>query len=479
MGNEVICRKCRSGRIVNGKCTHCGSVLPRSKPTNALPSGYLLNNGRFRIERVLGEGGYGITYAAMDLQEQRRVAVKEFFPSYAFRRDPGRPDVIYIDTKDEEALARTRIRFNEEAALLMNLKNTREIVEVYHSFQGNQTAYYTMELLQGKDMQKRLQMHGRMFWHELSPIVIQILRALYMTHRAGYIHRDVTPDNIFLLDDGTARLIDFGNARRYIANGQLTAVVKDKFAPREQYNVKGKQGPWTDIYSLSVTIYYAMTGTLPPKATERNPAENQLPLLHKVADVPPEVGTAVQIGMSADENRRYQNVTDFAYAMFPGQSIFGELTRRPAPQPVPDRAARARGAARFKRDPGATGPVVQQPFRQPNPMPGRQTGSRNAGMPVLVCLQGVKKGFRMNLPVGLPQTLGRGPGKAIRYPDQTSGVSRNQCSFQLQANGVVYLKDDGSSYGTAVNGYLIPSGKWMPLKRGDYVSFGKEVYFLQ
>lgn len=479
MGNEKICEKCRSRSVVDGRCTNCGSKQNKQYSTNALPNGHLLNNGRYRIEQVLGEGGYGITYVALDLRQRKKVAIKEFFPPYVLRRSDDCADAVCKEGKAETDVAHIRMRFNQEAALLITLKNIQEIVTVYHSFEDNKTAYYTMELLQGMDMQKHLQMHGRMFWHELSPIVIQILRALYVTHQMGYIHRDVTPDNIFLLGNGSARLIDFGNARRYRENQQLTAVVKDKFAPREQYSRRGRQGPWTDIYSLSVTIYYAMTSILPKKATERKSAVDALPPLHTVADVPQSVSRAVQIGMSTDENKRYQSIADFAYALYPGQTVLGEVARQ---MPVQQAAHRSPGTNAqekpFQARQSVTMPVQRQSDSQKQQRPKQKEMPGKGNVPMLVCTQGIMKGFRMNLPVGRVQSIGREPGKMIQYPDKSGGVSRNQCSILLHANGAVYVRDDGSTFGTTVNGQKLVPGIWRPLRRGDTIAFGREMYIL-
>lgn len=481
MADGAVCRKCHKGRIQNGKCTVCGFKEERDCSINALPRGQRLCGGRYSIEGVLGGGGYGITYEAWDFQERRRIALKEFFPAFALRRSQNGIDTVCVDPKAEAALAHARIRFHEEAGLLLSLRNVKEIVDVFHSFEDNHTAYYTMELLQGIDMQKRLKTHGRMTWFELRPILMQIIRALYATHQAGYIHRDISPDNIFLLDDGTARLIDFGNARRYRANQQLTAVVKEKFAPREQYNRRGNQGPWTDIYSLCVTIYYAMTGVLPPKATERSPYENPLSPLHTICtDVPEAVSNAVQIGMSPEENKRYRSVADFAYAMFPGQAILGDMVfpvpRRDPPSQMYRRTEPPRA---FQQQGSKTMPVPQKPAMHSRANhsgslpPGDSTG------PMLICVQGIMKGFRTDLPIGQVQYLGRGAGKQIQYPEGASGVSRNQCSFLLQANGAAYVRDDNSSYGTSVNGYRLAPLQWKALKRGDRIAFGKEIYLLR
>lgn len=478
MAEGEICKICRKGIMRGGTCTVCGARESGTVSANPLPKGQRICAGRYGIEGVLGGGGYGITYVAWDFLEQRRIALKEFFPSFALRRAQNRVNVVCVDAKAVPALDHARIRFHEEARLLLSLSNTKEIVDVFNSFEDNGTAYYTMELLQGSDMQKHLRSHGRMTWSELRSIVMQMIRALYATHQMGYIHRDVSPDNIFLLYDGTAKLIDFGNARKYKMNQQFTAVVKDKFTPREQYNRRGKQGPWTDIYSLCVTIYYALTGVLPKKATERNPAEESLTPLHRLFEgIPEAVGNAVQIGMSPDENRRYQSIEDFAYAMFPGQTVLGNTPGQFGQQNVWANNRSALGQA-FQNRINRTMPVMEKP-EQNRKVNFAGVPSGGGGGPVLHCVQGIMKGSRINLPAGKVQALGRGTGKQIVYPDGAGGVSRNQCSFLLHTNGTVYVRDDRSTYGTSVNGGRLPPQQWRPMKRGDMVSFGKEVYLLK
>lgn len=496
MGNHRACEKCVRGTSANrcyphcNSCFKCGAWQPdeedsrfcknmglcaksTNRTSNALPIGHTLNNGRYRIERVLGEGGYGITYEAYDASLRKKVAVKEFFPAFALCRSSNGTDALCVKPNAEAALAHIRLRFHEEAVLLSSLKNVQEIVTVYHSFEDNKTAYYTMELLQGMDMQKHLQKHGAMSWQELSPIVIKILRALYATHQMGYIHRDITPDNIYLLQNGTVRLIDFGNARKFKETKQFTEIVKDKFAPPEQYKRYGNQGPWTDIYSLCVTIYYAMTGKLPRKATELAASMEALPPAHTLVDVPQEVSHALQIGMSADENKRYRSVADFTYAMFPGKPVLGDIIR----QCSASATSNVNGQSGFSSGKNSTKPV-QQPENPARPARQPKVTNNGGKQPMLVCSQGAWKGFYMYMAADKIYSFGRVPGKTIQYPDSSKDVSRNQCSIMARANGTVYIRDDGSSYGTWINGQRLTTGEWRTLNRGDAIVFGKEMYIL-
>lgn len=478
MSNGAICGKCRRGRIVNGKCTACGTqIMGKDRVSNALPLGHFLNNRRYRIDRVLGEGGYGITYEVWDFKEGRKVALKEFFPAYALKRDPNRIDSVCIDQKVAYNLAHTRVRFNEEAALLFKLKNVKEIVDVYHGFEENKTAYYTMELLQGADMQKHLRMYGCMYWAELGPIVIQILRALNAMHQMGYIHRDVTPDNIFLLYNGTAQLIDLGSARQFVSDQSMTKITKDRFAPYEQYEPDGNEGPWTDIYSLCVTIAYALTGSLPDKAKKGK--EIILPTL---PGVPSCVNNAIRIGTSTDERKRYQSIAEFVDALFPGRDIFKELQggtpQQTANYRQNEEQKRKDETQAFRQNRSVTMPVQRQTENIYKKEKRTWTANGANSTCMLACVQGVMKGGRLSFTNSKIQSVGRGFGKVIQYPDDTSGVSRNQCSFVLHANGMVYVRDDNSSYGTTVNGQRLPPYQWVALKRGDMILFGKEMYIL-
>lgn len=441
---------------------------------NALARGTRLCSGRYVIERTLGGGGYGITYEAINTANHSRVALKECYPSFALRRSPNGRDVVSINPKAENAFAHIKKRFSEEAGLLVRLCAQKEIVNVYDSFLENNTAYYTMELLQGMDMQKYLRTSGTMGWSSMQPILIQILRALYVTHQAGFIHRDISPDNIFMLNDGSVRLIDFGNARRYKMNEQMTAVVKEKFAPPEQYGQTKKQGPWTDIYALCVTVYYAMSGILPARSTERMTAGDNLKPLSEISDAPEEVSRAVQIGMHPQENRRFQNVADLAYAMFPRRQILSDLiqnaqrqwNQQPPVQMSQNMRTMPVNSQAHNQSGNQAGPMKHPPLQR------MESAS-------IYCVKGVMQGFHMMLPNGRPQNVGRNEsGADIGYPPDAPGVSRNQCTFLFQ-NGMAYVRDNKSTYGTAVNGQRIVPEKWYPLQPGASISFGREVYIVR
>ena len=263
------CQSCMMGTYVNGVCSHCHrrQKSAAARDPSALPLGLVLHQ-RYRLGDVLGRGGFGITYAAWDLCQNLPVAIKELFPKQDVRRE-GDGKTVAVLRGQEAYFAQISQRFSQEATLLLKLQENRSVVRVYRLFSENNTVYYVMEYLDGLDLNAWLQQHGPMPWARLSGIIAAVLDALEALHTVGLIHRDLSPDNIFLTRDGTVRLIDFGSVRAYEDSSHFTVFVKKSFAPWEQYQTNSAQGPWTDIYSLCVTMYFALSGKLPPMASER------------------------------------------------------------------------------------------------------------------------------------------------------------------------------------------------------------------
>lgn len=236
--------------------------------TKALSPGTMVG-GRYRLERVLGIGGYGITYRGLDTRLDGPVAVKEYFPSFCALRMTQRGAEVRCMAGMEQAYAGGMERFLWEAKVLRQLNHVACVVRVTDFFEENGTAYLVMEYLDGKNLkQMATGFGGRIPPEVLLPAMAPIIRALGQVHETGLIHRDISPDNIMMLSDGTMRLIDFGNARDTTSGRPMTEAMKEGFAPIEQYRTRG-QGTWTDVYSVCATIYYCLTGKLPPQAFDR------------------------------------------------------------------------------------------------------------------------------------------------------------------------------------------------------------------
>lgn len=241
--------------------------------------------GDYVIDRVLGAGGFGITYKAFDEGLQAWVALKEFFPTGTAIREDGQ--TVHARSSAENAdYAWGLERFKQEAQVLARF-NHRNIVRVSRIFEENNTAYCVLDYIEGPKFSDWLRGLGRNPTQaELDHICASVLDALDLVHRNGLLHRDIAPDNILMRNDGTPVLIDFGAARQAMSNrsASMSAIYKRGFSPIEQYSTAAdQQGPWSDIYSTSATFYYAVTGSIPVDALTRNMGE-ALPLAEIVAD---------------------------------------------------------------------------------------------------------------------------------------------------------------------------------------------------
>src|SRR5712664_2140132 len=243
----------------------------------ALQPGQLI--GRYEIVSVLGQGGFGITYRARDVQLGRDVAIKEYLPSaLAFRQDGV--TVLPRTTKLADDFGWGRERFVAEGQTLATLHRTPAIVHVFDFLEANGTAYIVMELLSGETLEERLKRTGKLDPEGIDRILWPLLDGLEQVHDAGFLHRDIKPANILLDSMGNPTLIDFGASRAAMAGrtAAMTAIFTPGYAAAEQMT-SAKQGPPADIYGLSATLYHAITGKVPPSAFDRMLDDTYEPLV--------------------------------------------------------------------------------------------------------------------------------------------------------------------------------------------------------
>ncbi|MCR5576697.1 MAG: protein kinase [Oscillospiraceae bacterium] len=255
----------------SGACPFCGydGRGQAGKYPVALHPGSILN-GRYILGHVLGQGGFGITYIAWDDRMKERVAIKEYFPA-EFAGRTGVSVQVYSGDR-AESFAYGKAQFLEEAKTLAAFIGDSHIVRIYSYFEENGTAYFCMEYVDGLPLDKYMAAKGgRLSPAEANRLLLPLTESLAAVHAKGVVHRDIAPDNILVTSDGTAKLIDFGAARYSTGekSKSLDVILKHGFAPYEQYMRRGRQGPWTDVYALGATWYYALTGKVPPEAVER------------------------------------------------------------------------------------------------------------------------------------------------------------------------------------------------------------------
>ena len=283
-----------------------------------LRMGTRLNN-RYLIQGVLGEGGFGITYVGMDEVLCQKVAVKEFFPRGAITRNNQQTnEVVSVYGTKAANFHQGEEKFLQEARTLAQFNNVAGVVRVQDFFRENGTAYIVMEYLEGITLKQYLQTYGPISVEEMQNIFAPILEALDKIHQNGVIHRDISPDNIMCLPEGEVKLMDFGAARDYTdysAEG-LSVILKMGFAPIEQYDSHGKQGPWTDIYALGATMYQCLTGRKPDDATKRSLEDTLVsPSMLGVRIAPP-VEYVIMRALQIRPADRYRNLGEFCEDLY-------------------------------------------------------------------------------------------------------------------------------------------------------------------
>lgn len=268
---EKLCPGCM--RIVEDfekPCPYCGfdkREYEKTRSYRTLPPGTILA-GKYFLGKVIGEGGFGITYLAWEMNLEVPVAVKEYFPSGLATRDTqltgGKSKTVSVMAGDQGHYYQSGLRsFEQEARNLAKFQNLPGVVSVKDLFFENQTAYLAMEYIPGITMKQYLRSKGnRLDERTVLRLMRPVLESLDKVHRSGIIHRDISPDNILITADQKVTLIDFGAARMASGNDgkSMTILLKHGYAPVEQYQSKGRQGPWTDVYAICATMYRMISG---------------------------------------------------------------------------------------------------------------------------------------------------------------------------------------------------------------------------
>ena len=269
-----LCIGCMKPLGQTGRCSFCGMKQEEYNPIPRclLPGTRLAD--RYILGKVLGEGSFGITYIGWDSRLQIPVAIKEYFPSEMVSRDVicGNGNKVYLyENAKKDHYQEDIKKFLNEAKCLSKFNEVEGIVSVLDFFYENETAYIVMQFIDGVSVKEYIKEKGKMSGRQLLSAMRPVLLALEKVHRTGIVHRDISPDNIMIRKDGSLVLIDFGAARmRNIDNTKtMTVLFKRGFSPEEQYRYKGRWGAYTDVYSISATMYYMLTGNAPTDSVIR------------------------------------------------------------------------------------------------------------------------------------------------------------------------------------------------------------------
>ena len=305
-----------------GECPFCGYEEGTQEISARCLPPYTVLQGRYFIGTVIGEGGFGITYRGWDLTDNRKVAIKEFFPAGLVTRDTshGGDNTVQSISGQMRAQYQSGLqKYENEARCLMKLRGLPGIVNMLDFFHENSTAYIVMEFLEGMTMREYLvRNQGCLPEQKALEMMKPLMYSLDSIHRAGIVHRDISPDNIIVQPDGKLKLIDFGAARQSTGNQtqSLTVVLKHGYAPEEQYRSRGRQGPFTDVYAISATLYKILTGVTPVDSMSRM-FEDELKPLHQFPNrISSQTCVAITKGMAVRAQERFQTVSELAAALY-------------------------------------------------------------------------------------------------------------------------------------------------------------------
>lgn len=330
----MACMKLRAGAAV---CPHCGfDEAQADESSRHLPLRTVLAE-RYLVGRVLGEGGFGITYAAWDRTLQNRRAIKEYFPDDAAHRGPEGVTVT-ARSRGTRALYQEGLeRFLTEARTLEKFQDEPGIVQVRDFFPANGTGYLVMAFLEGRTVKALLEEHGGRFDFAVAlPLLLPVMEALQKVHDTGLLHRDISPDNLMITLNRQVRLLDFGAAKSLVTerSRSMASVFKKGYTPYEQYLEDAPLGPATDVYALAATMYRMLTGVVPPSALERRVADGLVPPQALGVSIPPAAEAVLLKALAVEPGDRWASVQGFRLALVEA-SVAASPVPPPAPRPPP------------------------------------------------------------------------------------------------------------------------------------------------
>lgn len=319
-------------------CPRCGYDPQRQKGPDYVICPDTILNGKYLVGKMLGQGGFGITYVGWDLALERKVAIKEYFPSGQVGRYPGKVALQwYSNTQSDAARQSGMEMFLKEARKMSRVDGVGQVVHVRDLFQENNTAYIVMDYVEGETLKSRLTNNGPLSWKEAKDVFLPAIDAMEKVHKAGLIHRDLSPDNLMLTPEGDVKILDLGAAKDLNVNTGISSmqVAKCGFSPMEQYTQRGGSGPWSDVYAMAATMYYALTGVLPQSAVDRLNEDNLHWDLPQLQDLPENVICALQNAMVLRIKGRTQTMAEFA------AQLKAVIEPKPIPEPEPESAKAA------------------------------------------------------------------------------------------------------------------------------------------
>ncbi|MBO5261342.1 MAG: protein kinase [Coprococcus sp.] len=416
--------------------------------------------GRYHIQSVIGQGGFGITYIAYDDLKSKLCAIKEYFPREIAKRDFDEKYVMPTNEDNQTLYDHGLKRFLEEADVLWKLQNVESVVCVYDKFEENDTGYYVMEYIDGVTLKKLVKEKGKLGIKIANRVLLDVGTALIQVHEQNIFHRDIKPDNIMIDTKGNIKLIDFGNAKHIERNSkeeQLSVLLTPGFAPFEQYSSKSIQGAFTDVYSLAATVYYMLTGNIPPNSNDRLLSGEKL----KFNDdgIPDYIQNAINSAMRVNYKERTQSVYEFLKNMrLLNETAFSSKCKKNG------------GMSKQVGLQNDAMPSVRQNDKQVNIV-----SQKKVATPYIDIISGDNAGSKIYLPLDHGVLIGRTKNYAQIVFKQDEYISKKHCEVYYDSiEDSIYITDL-SVNGTWVNGYRLETNQIYRIKNDSTVIMANQI----
>lgn len=333
MERKHICMNCMQDMGQYDMCAYCGwTEGTQAKELYHLTPRTVLMD-RYEIGMAIGFGGFGVIYHAWDIQLGTQVAVKEYYPNGLVNRVPGQESVVVYSGSRRDQFDYGKDRFLAEARTMAKFSQHANIVNVYDYFEANNTAYIVMEYMDGISLKDYLKKTGGKVTPSAAlEIIHPVMEALKAIHAEGVVHRDISPDNIFILKSGQVKVLDFGAARLSVGDEEktLSVVLKPGYAPPEQYRSKSRQGPFTDIYALGATLYRMLTGTAPEESVDRL-VDDQIVLPSTInPEIDKKLENVILKAMAINATLRFQSIDELEKALYSDELVLLPQEQRAA-----------------------------------------------------------------------------------------------------------------------------------------------------
>ncbi len=347
MSFDHLCMSCMAAGADGDVCRYCRA--PELEPDASglfLPPRTIVG-GKYLLGRILGHGGFGVTYLGWDLTLERKLAVKEYFPQQFATRAAQGPEVVPYSGEHREHFATGLKKFLAEGRALVRFQEHPGIVSLLDFLEANGTAYLAMEYVEGQTLKAFLseQPGERLPATAGVAVMMPVLDALRAVHAAGLVHRDVSPDNIYIARGGQVKLLDFGSVKDALRehSQSIDIVIKRGYSPFEQYQKSGKIGPWTDVYAAAATLYRVLTGRTPPDSAERMSQDTlEPPSQLGVVDLPPPAEAALLEALAVSPSNRLGKIDDLQQPLLAMEPDAAAVSiDPPAPPAVPEPPATA------------------------------------------------------------------------------------------------------------------------------------------